>query len=414
MRCLTKYHKHKRRTRLDHAILGLRIGELRLHHRGGGQRPVAGSRQFGPGFYEGGLFLAKEKIPIKAAVDAEIRQRGIERMWQLGLGGGPESYPERPGEPDCMYYLRTGFCGYRNRCRFNHPRDRSLTIGAFRAGGGEYPERVGQPVCQKASAPYDNLILLLDVEGWSFLHYMRTGTCKFGVSCKYKHPKLGIWSSGPITLNIYGYPLRPGEKECSYYGKTGHCKFGLTCKFHHPQPAGVSVPTLGNYLSGPSPSVQYSQQYGVIQGNWPVVSPAILPGSYVPGSYSPVLFPPSFLPVSGLTPYPLSPSAAAYSGQYISAGKPECQHFLRTGECKFGATCKYHHPPEWSEQKTTFVLSPMGLPLRPGAPLCSHYAKNGVCKFGPTCRFDHPMRTLSYSPSASSLTDMPIAPYPAI
>lgn len=47
-----------------------------------------------------------------------------------------------------------------------------------------------------------------------------------------------------------------------------------------------------------------------------------------------------------------------------------------------------------------------------GAPLCSHYAQNGVCKFGPSCKFDHPMRTLSYSPSASSLTDMPVAPYP--
>lgn len=46
------------------------------------------------------------------------------------------------------------------------------------------------------------------------------------------------------------------------------------------------------------------------------------------------------------------------------------------------------------------------------APLCSHYAQNGVCKFGPSCRFNHPMRTLSYSPSASSLTDMPVAPYP--
>lgn len=44
-----------------------------------------------------------------------------EPMWQLGL----ESYPERPDEADCIYYLRTGFCGYGSRCRFNHPRDRS-------------------------------------------------------------------------------------------------------------------------------------------------------------------------------------------------------------------------------------------------------------------------------------------------
>ena len=47
-----------------------------------------------------------------------------EPLWQLGLGGGGEAYPERPDEADCIYYLKTGFCGYGARCRFNHPRDR--------------------------------------------------------------------------------------------------------------------------------------------------------------------------------------------------------------------------------------------------------------------------------------------------
>lgn len=49
-----------------------------------------------------------------------------EPMWRLSLGGGTESYPERPNEADCIYYLKTGFCGYGVRCRFNHPRDRNL------------------------------------------------------------------------------------------------------------------------------------------------------------------------------------------------------------------------------------------------------------------------------------------------
>ncbi|KAM3233492.1 hypothetical protein P3L10_018851 [Capsicum annuum] len=47
----------------------------------------------------------------------------------------------------------------------------------------------------------------------------------------------------------------------------------------------------------------------------------------------------------------------------------------------------------------------------PGAPICCHYSQVGVCKFGPSCKFDHPLG-ISYSPSASSLTDMPVAPYP--
>ncbi|KAL3829363.1 hypothetical protein ACJIZ3_018165 [Penstemon smallii] len=357
-------------------------------------------------------------------------ETGLEEpMWQLGLAAGPESYPERPDESDCIYYLRTGFCGYGNRCRFNHPRDRSVAMRALRAGGVEYPERAGQPVCQ---------------------YYMRTGMCKFGASCKYHHPKLEVGSSSaPVMLNFYGYPLRPGEKECSYYVKTGNCKFGVTCKYDHPQPAPgpLAAPAAAVYPTVQSP-VQSSQQYGgVIPGNWPVGRPPMIPqSSYVPGSYGPMLLPPGVVPVPGWTPYPApaSPStqqptvgaagpiygipqmSPSYTGPYLSIagplkehafpkrpGQPKCQYYLRTGDCKFVSTCKYHHPPEWSAvPKTNSELSPMGLPLHPGAPLCSHYAQNGVCRFGPSCKFDHPMRSLSYSTSASSLTDMSVAPYP--
>lgn len=51
-----------------------------------------------------------------------------EAVWQLGLGAAEESYPQRPDEADCTYYLRTGFCGFGSRCRFNHPRDRGAVI----------------------------------------------------------------------------------------------------------------------------------------------------------------------------------------------------------------------------------------------------------------------------------------------
>lgn len=87
-------------------------------------------------------------------------------------------YPDRPGEPDCLYYLRTGMCGYGSNCRYNHPANVSLVIGPFllfllvkffRFGfivcslgksfsyfirfqvtqyGEELPERVGQPDCE--------------------------------------------------------------------------------------------------------------------------------------------------------------------------------------------------------------------------------------------------------------------------
>ncbi|CAA2983168.1 zinc finger CCCH domain-containing 34 [Olea europaea subsp. europaea] len=389
-----------------------------------------------------------EGAPVDPMVEwgAPGGETGLEEpMWQLGLGVEPESYPERPGEPDCGYYLKTGFCGYGARCRFNHPRDRSVVMRALMASGGDYPERVGQPVCQ---------------------YYMRTGMCKYGASCKYHHPKQEGGSSGSVTLNYYGYPLRPGDKDCSYYSKYGRCKFGITCKFNHPQPPGLQMPVpapgpgaLPIQAAVPTPpvyptsSVQPSQQYGVVPGNWPVPRPAVFPPSY------PMLLPPGIVPGPGWTPYPasvspvassnplptvgmgplygitqLSPSVTAYTGvtgPYLSItsagpsgssqqehafperpGQPECQSYLRTGACKYGPTCKYHHPPEWIAPTTNYMLSPLGLPLRPGAPVCISYSQNAVCQFGPLCRFDHPMKKLSSSPSASSLTDMPVAPYP--
>lgn len=53
----------------------------------------------------------------------------VEAIWRLKIndnqeGGGVAQsnlLPDRPGEPDCIYYLRTGLCGYGNNCRYNHP-----------------------------------------------------------------------------------------------------------------------------------------------------------------------------------------------------------------------------------------------------------------------------------------------------
>ncbi|KAK3441025.1 hypothetical protein EUGRSUZ_B01280 [Eucalyptus grandis] len=367
-----------------------------------------------------------------------------EHVWRLDLGGA-KSYPLRPGEADCIYYLRTGFCGYGSRCRFNHPPDRSSAVlGAARAGAVEYPERLGQPVCQ---------------------YYMRTGMCKFGVSCKFHHPKQGVGSAIPVTLNYYGFPLRPGERECSYYIKTGQCKYGATCKFHHPQPAGIQFPTPGAapqvapvaapmvasavYPTAQSPAVHSSQQYGVVVARSPVLS------SY--GPYGSVLLPPSMVPYHSWSPYPatlgqvassstqpstgstsvygvtqLSPPVSGFPGQYqpllhsfgASSGdqkeqslphrpdQPECQYYMRTGYCKYGSSCRYHHPTDLVPQEASVWLSPIGLPLRSGVPNCTYFAIHGVCKYGRACKYNHPMGMLSYSPSASSLADMPVAPYP--
>lgn len=40
-------------------------------------------------------------------------------------------YPVRPGEPDCVFYLRTGSCRYGSNCKFNHPRRRRNQVLGF-------------------------------------------------------------------------------------------------------------------------------------------------------------------------------------------------------------------------------------------------------------------------------------------
>ncbi|XP_009626457.1 zinc finger CCCH domain-containing protein 32 [Nicotiana tabacum] len=357
-----------------------------------------------------------------------------ESMQRLGLWGR-EIYPERPGVPDCSYYMRTGSCGYGANCRYNHPRDRAY--GAkMQLERVEFPERLGEPMCQ---------------------YYLRTGACKFGASCKFHHPRNLGGSLSNVPLNTYGYPLRPGEIECSYYLKTGHCKFGIACKYHHPQTAGISAPAPARPFyptvqSLPAPPEEYNSASTGLR----VARPPLLPGSYVPSAYGPVLLHPGVVTIQNWNPYsgPVSPalspgaqpsaavtsiygisqlasSTHAFAGPYSPLhsaaspssktqkeksfpdrpGQPTCQYYMKTGDCKFGSSCRYHHPPDWIASKTNFAISPLGLPLRPGVQPCSFYLLKGFCKFGRACKFDHPMGTVQYSSSASSLPDLPIAPY---
>jgi hypothetical protein len=45
--------------------------------------------------------------------------------------------------------------------------------------------------------------------------------------------------------------------------------------------------------------------------------------------------------------------------------QPECQFYMKTGDCKFGAVCKFNHPKERLIPAPNCALSAIGLPLRP-------------------------------------------------
>jgi len=50
-----------------------------------------------------------------------IRRLKINDNWDRDAAAQSTQYPDRPGEPDCLYYLRTGMCGYGSNCRYHHP-----------------------------------------------------------------------------------------------------------------------------------------------------------------------------------------------------------------------------------------------------------------------------------------------------
>lgn len=341
----------------------------------------------------------------------------------------PGPYPVREGEPDCSYYIRTGLCRFGATCRFNHPPNRKLAIATAKMRG-EYPERAGQPECQ---------------------YYLKTGTCKFGATCKFHHPRDKAGIAGRVSLNVLGYPLRMNEAECAYYLRTGQCKFGSTCKFHHPQPSNMMVSYRGSpvYPTVQSPTSPGQQSYPGGITNWSLSRASFIsPRWQPPSNYAPMILPQGVVSVPGWSAYggqlgsisssesqqqtggnsqmygtshqseatneTLQGTYSSYRTGYYALpnenvfperpGQPECQFYIKTGDCKFGAVCRFHHPRERIIPVPDCVLSPMGLPLRPGEPLCIFYSRYGICKFGPSCKFDHPMGVFAYNFSATTST----------
>ncbi|XP_010556971.1 PREDICTED: zinc finger CCCH domain-containing protein 3-like [Tarenaya hassleriana] len=300
-------------------------------------------------------------------------------------------YPDRPGQRDCPFYLRTGLCGYGNNCRYNHPPYVSQAVIYYK---DDLPERVGQPDCE---------------------YFLKTGTCKYGHTCKYHHPK-DRNGAGPVLFNVLGFPMRQGEKSCPYYLRTGTCRFGVACKFHHPQP--VNGPSAAYGVSSYS-SVGLPYLGGMTMVSMPPATYGAVPRAQVPQAYVPVMVSPShgILPPQGWTTYTAAPNqiynvkdqpdssssasvpVAVTSNQGLAGrlDQPECRYFMSTGTCKYGDDCKYNHPKERNSQSPQNLLSPVVLPSRPGQPACTNFMAYGFCKFGPNCKFDHSLPPYPYN-----------------
>ncbi|KAG6392445.1 hypothetical protein SASPL_146664 [Salvia splendens] len=283
-----------------------------------------------------------------------------------------EALPSRPGETDCPFFLKTQKCKFGIRCKFNHPKDSIQPAGAPEDSDvSALPERPSEPTC-------------------SF--FVKTGKCKFGSTCKFHHPnsvqiqsiveeningqlgenKAVQTSFAPALLhNSKGLPIRPGEEDCPFYLRTGSCKYGTTCRYSHPD----------RYVINPQAAIASSL----------LTSPSARYGLGVAAPAASLL--PNFDPrlsqtMVGLTAtiFPQRP------------GQQECDYYMKKGICKYGNNCKFHHPIDRSAPTASATGSPQqnvkltlaGLPRREGAINCPYYMKTGACKYGATCKFDHP------------------------
>jgi len=142
--------------------------------------------------------------------------------------------------------------------------------------------------------------------------YLRTGRCKYGESCKYNHP-LNVESGGGVKPTNPGeplFPIRPMEPACQYFLKHGTCKFGQACKFNHPS---------GSPLAG-DVCMPAGQLVFVTSNN---------------------------NGITGTSSSSLMQAASSNSSVQVLPQRPtepNCIYFLRNGKCKYGATCKFHHP----------------------------------------------------------------------
>ncbi|URE40718.1 zinc finger CCCH domain-containing protein [Musa troglodytarum] len=361
-----------------------------------------------------------------------------EAMWQLKIEDGQEAadgqlnpYPDRPGEPDCLHYLRTGKCGFGSKCKYNHP---ALGVQVRAMGCNRTLNLVGNSHREMANlivsssvafshlcVDYDDGVLVqIQLEkGELEAFFLKTGSCKYGITCKYHHPR-DKHEIHMVQLNVLGLPIRKDEKPCAYYMRTGSCKYGVTCKFNHPQPAsrGTSFPVTGSSVYDYAGYMAPTSGPHVIGGisQWHLSRIPYLSNPTTQGfpAYVPLGLPPSQgtipvpqgwisymgntnhmsstdMPAPGLTAkHQEQPGPGVPLSLPDRPDQPECQYYMKTGNCKYGNSCKYHHPKE-RNQPATATIGPLGLPLRPGQPVCTFYAAYGSCNYGTACKFDHPL-----------------------
>ena len=66
--------------------------------------------------------MAASLTRASSSMAAPAKVRAAKRAAAAELAADSVEYPERPGEPECVFWVKTGRCKFGAGCRFNHPR----------------------------------------------------------------------------------------------------------------------------------------------------------------------------------------------------------------------------------------------------------------------------------------------------
>ncbi|XP_058179230.1 zinc finger CCCH domain-containing protein 67-like isoform X1 [Rhododendron vialii] len=214
-------------------------------------------------------------------------------------------------------------------------------------------------------------------------YYLTAEGCKYGKSCRYNHSKAEA-EIAPPELNFLGLPIRLGEKECPFYMRNGSCGYGPRCRFHHPNPTGD-----GGHDPNSSPrNDECSGQFSL---------PAIhYNGESIPLNASGASHPAQ----ASWSTHVLSDKAVPYYQENHSAYM-STMHFLPQEALPTPEWNGYQAPyfPDESTwhilslpaAKETYISSQVEeYPERPGVPECDFFKRTGTCKYKSACRYHHP------------------------
>lgn len=164
----------------------------------------------------------------------------------MGYGVAPSmSLPQRPGEKECTFFLRTGRCQYAARCRFHHPLDKmTALVGPMHAGPHAMGLVPAHPHALQAAHHAHGMAPAAFVAGQHAHHGMDPSTA---AAYGYAHapPPMPLPPMRGASSQSAGgagggsdsglLPSRPSTEACSYFMRTGKCSYGMSCRFDHPR-----------------------------------------------------------------------------------------------------------------------------------------------------------------------------------